>query len=186
MNFVIVFGPLAVGKMTVGQALENITDLKLFHNHITIEMVLPYFDMGSPSFKKLVDQFRIEIFKEFAKSDMAGLIFTFVWHLGSKNNDEFIQSIVNIFEKENANVCFVELEADTTIRLARNRSLNRLKHKPSKLDFDSSEQELLETDKNHRLNSEINQFFHKNHIKINNTDLTANDAAAIIKQRFNL
>jgi len=42
MNLVIIFGPLTIGKMTVGQELENITALKLFHNHMTIEMVLPF------------------------------------------------------------------------------------------------------------------------------------------------
>ena len=45
MKFVIIFGPLAVGKMTVGQELEKITGLELFHNNMTIELVLPFFDM---------------------------------------------------------------------------------------------------------------------------------------------
>ena len=79
MNFVVIFGPVAVGKMTVGQELEKITDLKLFHNHMTIEVILPYFDMKSPSFKKLVTEFRIKMFEEVAKSDLDGLIFTYVW-----------------------------------------------------------------------------------------------------------
>ncbi|MCH7663235.1 MAG: shikimate kinase, partial [Chloroflexi bacterium] len=43
MKFIILFGPLAVGKMTVGQELEKLTGLKLFHNHLTIELVLPFF-----------------------------------------------------------------------------------------------------------------------------------------------
>jgi shikimate kinase len=34
MKFVLIFGPQAVGKMTVGQELAKITGLKLFHNHI--------------------------------------------------------------------------------------------------------------------------------------------------------
>lgn len=186
MKFVIVFGPLAVGKMTVGQELEKITDLKLFHNHMTIEMVLPYFEMYSAGFNRLVDLFRIEIFKEVAKSDLAGLIFTFVWHLDSKKNDDFIQTIVDIFEKENTIVCFVELEANTTIRLERNRTPNRLKFKPSKIDFEASKQELLEIDRKHILNSEENQFRYKNHIKINNSNLSAYQVAKIIKQQFNL
>ncbi|MED3553043.1 hypothetical protein P4449_21750 [Cytobacillus praedii] len=38
MKFVLIFGPQAVGKMTVGQELEKITELKLFHNHMTIEL----------------------------------------------------------------------------------------------------------------------------------------------------
>jgi len=43
MKFVLIFGPQAVGKMTVGQELANITELKLFHNHMTIELLEPLF-----------------------------------------------------------------------------------------------------------------------------------------------
>lgn len=35
MKLVVIIGPQAVGKMTVGHALEKITGLKLFHNHVT-------------------------------------------------------------------------------------------------------------------------------------------------------
>lgn len=76
MNFVLLFGPLAVGKMTVGQELEKITDLKLFHSHMSIEMIAPFFDMKSSSFRTLVDSIRIRLFEQVAKSDLAGLIFT--------------------------------------------------------------------------------------------------------------
>lgn len=39
MKLVIITGPHAVGKMTVGQELERLTGLKLFHNHMTIDIV---------------------------------------------------------------------------------------------------------------------------------------------------
>lgn len=35
-KIVLITGPQAVGKMTVGQELSKITDLKLFHNHMTM------------------------------------------------------------------------------------------------------------------------------------------------------
>lgn len=186
MNFVIVFGPLAVGKMTVGQELEKITDLKLFHNHMTIEMVLPYFDMQSESFKKLVNSFRMQMFEEVAKSDLAGLIFTYVWELDSTHDWDFIRSIVKIFEQQGATVCYVELEASIEERLKRNTSPNRLKYKPSKNDFKASEKELLETDEQHVLNSAANEFKGTNHLKINNTNLSAAAAAKKISKRFDL
>ena len=40
MKLVFLIGDAAVGKMTVGQELMKITDLRLFHNHMTIEPVL--------------------------------------------------------------------------------------------------------------------------------------------------
>ncbi len=113
MKFIILFGPLAVGKMTVGQELEKLTDLKLFHNHMTIEMVLPFFEMHTESFKKLVSSYRIQMFEEVAKSNLAGLIFTYVWQLDQKKDCDFIDHIVEIFEKENASVYYIELEADS-------------------------------------------------------------------------
>lgn len=44
MKFILIFGPQAVGKMTVGQELAKLTDLKIFHNHMTIDLVSPFFD----------------------------------------------------------------------------------------------------------------------------------------------
>ncbi|MCC3359301.1 AAA family ATPase, partial [Bacillus sp. REN16] len=47
MKFVHIFGPQAVGKMTVGQELAKITELKLFHNHMTIDLVSNFFDYST-------------------------------------------------------------------------------------------------------------------------------------------
>jgi len=186
MKFIILFGPLAVGKMTVGQELAKITGLKLFHNHMTIEMVLPFFDMKSQRFKKLVNSFRVQMFEEVAKSDLEGLIFTYVWELDQKKDCDFVDRIVGIFEKENASVYYVELEADVEERLKRNKSANRLKYKPSKKNFKASEDELLETDRKYILNSKANEFQRRNYFKINNTRLNAKETARRIKERFDL
>ena len=43
-------GPPAVGKMTVGQEIAARTGMRLFHNHMTIELVLQFFEFGSPPF----------------------------------------------------------------------------------------------------------------------------------------
>ena len=47
MKLVFIFGDAAVGKMTVGQELIKITDLRLFYNHMTIEPVLEIFGSGT-------------------------------------------------------------------------------------------------------------------------------------------
>ena len=43
MKLVLIIGSGAVGKMTVGQELMKITDLRLFHNHMMIEPVIEVF-----------------------------------------------------------------------------------------------------------------------------------------------
>lgn len=185
MDLVIIFGPLAVGKMTVGQELSKVTDIKLFHNHVTIEMVLPYFKMGSPSFNKLVKSFRIQMFKEASNTDMS-LIFTYVWALDSKSNWLFINKISSIYEEQGGKVHFVELEASNDTRIERNTTPNRLHYKHSKNNFEASEKELLLTDKNHVLNTVADEMKTRDHIKINNTNLSPAVVAQMIKDRFNL
>ena len=49
-RFLILWGPPSVGKMTIGQALSEQTGLKLFHNHMTIEPLLPIFEFHDPVF----------------------------------------------------------------------------------------------------------------------------------------
>lgn len=186
MKFILIFGPPAVGKMTVGQELEKITGLKLFHNHMTIELVLPFFYYESPSFQKLVNLFRKEIFKEVAKSDLYGIIFTFVWAFNLKSDEKYVNNVVRIFKKARGEIYYVELEAGLRERLKRNKGLNRLQHKPSKRDTESSEKYMLYHVKHCRFNTNEKEFKRKNYIKINNSRLSAKDTAKLIKAKFNL
>ena len=186
MKFIILFGPPAVGKMTVGHELEKITGYKLFHNHMSIDFITPVFEHGTSSFYKLVKLFRNEMFKEAAKSNLKGLIFTYVWALDQKDDQEYVDQIVEIFERENVEVCYVELEADLKERLKRNKTAHRLKHKPSKRDLKFSETHLLEDHKKYRLNSREGEFDGKKYLKINNTTLGAAEVAELIKKEFEL
>ncbi|MEC0127560.1 AAA family ATPase [Paenibacillus pabuli] len=186
MKFIIIFGPQAVGKMTVGQELEKITNLKLFHNHMTIELVSPYFSYGTPSGKRLVNLFRQEIFEEVAKSELPGLIFTFVWAFDMQQDWEYIRQISQLFESRGAQVCYVELEADSAERLERNKSPHRLLHKATKRNVEWSEQDLLSSMEKYRLNSEPGEITHEHYIRINNTHRSATEVAQLIQERFNL
>ena len=38
-DLIMITGPQAVGKMTVGQELAKLTNFKLFHNHMSIDLV---------------------------------------------------------------------------------------------------------------------------------------------------
>ncbi|MCG7381038.1 AAA family ATPase [Paenibacillus sp. ACRRY] len=186
MKFIIIFGPQAVGKMTVGQELEKITNLKLFHNHMTIELVSPYFSYGTPQGKRLVSLFRQEIFEEVAKSNLPGLIFTYVWAFDLKEDAEYIGKISDLFTSQGGQVCYVELEADRAERLTRNRSPHRLLHKATKRNVEWSEQDLLDSMKKHQLNSTPGEFTHEHYIRINNTNKSPEAVAEAIKKRFDL
>ncbi|MFD3449376.1 AAA family ATPase [Microbacteriaceae bacterium 4G12] len=185
MKFVLVFGPQAVGKMTVGQELAKITDLKLFHNHMTIDLLEPFFGFSSEMWR-LSTLFREEIFESFAKSDHYGMIFTFVWAFNHEEDWEFVEKICNIFSSKGADLYFVELEADVEERLNRNKTPHRLEHKPTKRNIEQSEYDLLNTMEKYRLNSKEGEIQQKNYLKLNNTNMSAEEVAQVIQHKFNL
>lgn len=186
MKFIWILGPQAVGKMTVGQELAKRTNMKLFHNHMTIDLVTQIFDYHSKEGKHLIKLFRQSIFEEAAKSDLKGLIFTYVLAYDLQSDLDYVQDVTAFFESNNIEVYFVELEATVEERLARNRTPNRLEHKPSKRDLQWSDQDLLKSTEKYRLNSIEGDFKHKNYLKINNTNLSASEVAQKIDMYFSI
>lgn len=185
-KFVLICGPQAVGKMTVGQELAKITNLKFMHNHETIDLVTKFFDFGTKEMKNLNDLFRFSIFEEVAKSDLEGMIFTLMWCFEAQEDWKWVHKVKEIYEKENGEFYIVELETTLEERLRRNKTENRLKNKPSKRDLEFSEKELLKSIEKHRLNSYQGEIEEENYIKINNTNISAKEVAKIIKESFNL
>ncbi|MEK7766820.1 MAG: AAA family ATPase, partial [bacterium] len=142
-----IVGPPAVGKMTVGQELAKLTGFKLFHNHQTIDLVLPYFDFGTPPFTRLVGLFRRRLLEEVAASDLKGLIFSYVWAFDMPSDTRAFRRWAGIFKRHGARVFLVELSASLRERLRRNATPNRLHHKPSKRDVTASRKNLLRLDR---------------------------------------
>ena len=183
MKLVFLFGDAAVGKMTVGQQLTKITDLKLFHNHMSIEPVLEIFGEFN---KTVIREFRESVFKEFAKSNKYGLIFTFMWAFDCKEDWENTEQIKNIFKPYDTDFYYVELVAPQNIRLKRNKTENRFNNKPSKRNIELSDKLLIHDDNTHRMVSYEGEIPFDNYIKIDNTNLSAKETAQIIKKKFNL
>lgn len=186
VKFIILFGPQAVGKMTVGQALADQTGLKLFHNHMTIDLVGPFFNYGTAEGKRLVQLFRQELFESVAKSDLPGMIFTFVWAFDMQEDWDYVKNVTGLFESHGADIYYVELEADMEERLARNTTENRLTHKPSKRDIAWSEAELKQTATMYRLNSRPGELDVEHYLRIDNTNLSPEETAAQIQRAFDL
>ncbi|MBM7602639.1 shikimate kinase [Metabacillus crassostreae] len=185
MKFVMIFGPQAVGKMTVGQELAKLTDLKLFHNHMTIDLLSPLFGFN-PEMWRLVNQFRKEIFEAVAKSDLEGLIFTYLWAFDMQEDWDYVNEVYEIFESRGGTVYLVELEAVLEERLERNKSPHRLEHKPTKRNVEWSEKELRETQEKHRLNSFEGEIKKEHYLRIDNTNLSPQEVVKMIKEQFNL
>jgi len=186
-TLVIIIGPHAVGKMTVGQELEKITELRLFHNHMSIELALKLFKFSEPEYKLFNQTIRETVFELFAKGDFAGLIFTLMCDFDVQSEFDYLNSIIKLFESNGAKCHVVELCADFDERIERNKTENRLYHKESKRDIEFSEAEMRRTNAEHRLNSydgEILPF--ESYMKIDNTELSPQTVAEIIKKKFGI
>ena len=185
MQFIVIFGPPAVGKMAVGREIEAATGLRLFHNHMAIEPVLRFFAFGSEPFGRLVDGFRKRIFEEVADSDLPGLIFTFVWNLDDPDDTNFLNRTCQLFSQRGHTVAFVELRSTLDERLIRNRAADRLSEKPSKRNLDASERNLLDLER-YRLNTDGSIPLAFAYMLIDNTSLSAKEAADRVIEHFGL
>ena len=183
MKLLFLFGNAAVGKMTVGQELMKITDLRLFHNHMTIEPVLEVFGtFHSTAIMRLREVF----FEEFAKSDRYGMIFTFMWAFDQQADWDIVERIKEIFAPYGTEFYYAELVSSLETRLERNHTENRLRHKASKRDIPSSDARLMADNQNYRFESLEGEIPFENYIKINNTSISAAETAKMIKDHFGL
>ncbi len=185
-TFVIILGPHAVGKMTVGQELARITGLRLFHNHMSIELVRKLLAPGEgEEFRALNRAIRQAVFDLFAEGNLPGLIFTYMCEFDEQEELDYLTGLIGLFEANGAKCCVAELCADFDVRLLRNKSENRLRHKESKRDLEWSEAEMRATSAKYRLNSyEGEKLPFENYMKLDNTELSPEEAAKRIKERF--
>ncbi len=183
MKLVIIIGNAAVGKMTVGQELMKITDLRLFHNHMTIEPIIEIFGYFNG---RAISRLRRVIFEEFAESNLYGMIFTFMWAFDQPSDWEAVKQITDLFEAKGGEVYYVELVTNKEERLRRNVTENRLANKASKRDIRGSELRLHKDDEIYRLESIEGEMTFEHYMKIDNTNVAPEEVAEIIKNQFNL
>ena len=183
MKLLFLIGDAAVGKMTVGQELMKLTGLRLFHNHMMIEPVIEIFGAYNAP---VTLQLREVIFHEFAKSDNKGMIFTYLWAFDMQSDWDYVAHVADIFREQGAEIYYAELIAPQEVRLQRNETENRLKHKASKRDLESSRARLLRDDEKFRCVSLPGELPFENYIRIDNTNLTPEETAAMIQRQFKL
>jgi hypothetical protein len=94
-----VVGPPAVGKMSVAQAVAERTGLRVFHNHLSIELALRYFEYGTPAFHRISGSIRRQVVEEVAASDLPGLAFTYVWAFNLPEDQKTVEEYARPFRE---------------------------------------------------------------------------------------
>src|SRR5215831_7611368 len=93
MKLILLYGPPAVGKLTIAKELARLTGLKPFHAHLTSDLVEAVFPRGTPSFRQLVWDIRYAVFAEAAQAHLDGLIFTTVY---GRDREPFIARCMEV------------------------------------------------------------------------------------------
>src|SRR4051794_37159286 len=96
VRLLFLYGPPAVGKLTVANEIAQRTGFKVFHNHLTIDAILPVFEFGTVSFGKLVSLIRAETIAEAARENV-DLIYTFCY--AKDLDDSHIRRITKAVEE---------------------------------------------------------------------------------------
>jgi len=110
MKLVFLYGPPAVGKLTVARELAKLTGYKLLHNHLAGDLVGSIFDFNSKPFKNYSIKIRLDLLEAAAKENILGIIFTFMY--SNPEGDKFVKDIIKKVKKYNGDVYFVQLFCD--------------------------------------------------------------------------
>ena len=106
MQLVFIHGPAAVGKLTVAREFASLSNMRLFHNHLTVDLVSALFDFGSEPFARLRESIWLDAFAEAARQGRS-LVFTF--HPEASVRHGFPQRAVSAVRSHGGEVIFIEL-----------------------------------------------------------------------------
>ena len=177
MNLLLIYGPPAVGKLTLAKELAKTTGYKLFHNHHTQDMIYPIFDYRSPVTDKLLRDVRLKVF-ETAMKNNTDIIFTFCFE--NPQHINFIKEIKRISNKHKANALFIRLYCNFKEQCGRVTSSSRKKY-PAKC---HSVEILKRALKEKNIDSRID--FVGDHLEIDTTSIPVKKIAEKIRSHHNL
>jgi adenylate kinase len=174
MRLIFLHGLPGVGKLTVARELAKLTDFRIFHNHLVVDLVESVFDFGSLPFVELREEVWLAVFRRAVLDNLNGLIFTFAFDRTVRAN--FIDSTREVIERAGGEVLFVELTCST-------EELERRIEHPSRQRFGklcslSRFRELQ------ALGAFVGPGVPKSRLVVDTTELSASDAASSIASKL--
>ena len=180
MKLVIIFGPPAVGKFTVGRELAKQQGFRLLHKQDIFNLLDDFFFFGTSAYRT-VDQGIRELIIDKASSlkHIQGLIMTFVWAFNDKRDLEFIEKVLKLCKKRGIELYFVELQSSATERHKRVSSTTR-----KEMEKVSTVKDLVALEKDKDFISNSDYFKKKNYLKLDNTTLSSEKCVELICEYF--
>lgn len=175
MKLVFIYGPPAVGKLTVAENLSRITGYPIFHNHHTVDLALSLFPFDSDGFTKLSSELRFKTFEMAMQYGLEGLIFTY-WYNYPEDN-WFIDQVRIIIKSGGGTIHFAQLQCSR--EELENRVVSSSRFQFKKL---QTKQELKRVLDQCDSNTPIPD---SSSLSINNTQLEPDRVAELIVSHFN-
>lgn len=174
-NLVIIYGPFASGKLTIGLELQKLTGYRFLENNAVNKPPLQVFPFGTPVFRRIAGKLRMDICRE-AAAHKVDLITSLVYQVGE--DDAYIKELVEAVSGEGGNVSFIHVNCrqDELVKRVSDRSREG---KGKILDPDYMKELLSKRDITSRMPF-VESF------EVDSSDYTAEECALQIKEHLNL
>ncbi|HLV99267.1 MAG TPA: AAA family ATPase [Ktedonobacterales bacterium] len=176
MKLIFIYGPPGVGKLTVAQELAKLTRYKLFHNHLTVDLVYALFDFGTKPFIELREIIWMMAFQKAKEEGIHGMIFTFAPEASVPGH--FIPDVMQLIEDDHNSIHFVELTCQPDA--LRERIANPSRSKYAKGMSPEHIEQYYQRD------ALIPMVVHERKLTIDNTTLSPQETAIRIAQQYAL
>lgn len=173
MDFVVIYGPPGVGKLTTAKELSRLTGYKLFDNHASIDVIRRVFDFGDEPFWPMVHRLRFDVIEEAAKRDVS-VVFTLAYD--HPNDIKYAERVFSVVETHSGQVLLVRLTCEMPVLEQRIQSESR-SNKMNSL-------EIARADMAKR--DYFSPISGRDSLSIDNTDLAPEDSARRIIAHYGL
>jgi hypothetical protein len=129
MKHVILYGPPAVGKLSVARRLAALTGFGLVENHVVNQAVAQALPFGHPLMTDLVIRLRGELIEAAAKARVEGLISTLVY-VRNGTDDKVLRQWRQAVARHKGETCFVRLHCSQGTLLKRAAKAKAGKKRP--------------------------------------------------------
>src|SRR5579859_7754515 len=174
MRLVVLYGPPGVGKLTIGTELSELTGFRLFHNHLTVNLVTSVFTPGSEAWKRLAARIRRDVFAE-ATREGVDLVLTRAPRTADQAEVDRVRTMIEPIQLAGGTVLFVQLACEREELLVRVQTDARRAH--DKLTDPDILVDLFDLDATLPFDP---------HLRIDTTQLSPTEAAARIASHFGL
>jgi len=176
-KLVYIYGPPAVGKLSVAQEVARLSGYRLFHNHLTVNALRSVFDFGSEPFSEVLHRLRLDVFETAIRSGIS-LIFTnnSAWS-GPDPRASFVafaSRARQLVGEAGGDAMFVRLTAPLSVLEARVESGSRREHG-----------KLVDVERLRQLVSQLDQSaVHPDDLSLDTSRLKPDEAASAILRRL--